>query len=160
MGAILSPHGFYCYMTKKNKQSDGWNEWEKLVLSKLESHDNNISDILKQVQTANEHLFSFKLDVSKAIENHGATCKIAEEFPKISRDIEGIKASLNNIRKDEKVITENTKDIGTLRVDVAQLQVKSGLWGAVGGMISLVILLLTMTVKTGWTEILKTFVGK
>ena len=66
MGAILSPHGFYCYMTKKNKQSDGWNEWEKLVLSKLESHDNNISDILKQVQTANEHLFSFKLDVSKA----------------------------------------------------------------------------------------------
>lgn len=144
-------------MAKNKKPDNGWNEYEKLVMSKLDSHDKMFSDVLKQIQLQNDHLLNFKLDVSKAIEMHGATCKIAIEFPKVARDIEGIKVALSNIRRDEKVIADNTKDIGLLNVAVAQLQIKSGLWGAVGGMVSLATMLLVMAVKEGAADFIKLF---
>ena len=143
----------------KNKSGNGWSEYQKLVLSKLESHDNNISDILKQVQTTNEHLSDFKVEVAKGIDAHKTSCKIAEEFPKVAMDIAGIKVSLNNIRKTETIIANNTKDIGDLKVNVGQLQVKSGLWGAVGGLISIVTVMLLMAIKNG-ENLLKMLTGK
>ena len=141
-------------MTKNKHSGNGWSEYEKLVMSKLDSHDHHISDILRQVQTANEHLLNFKLDVAKAIELHSSSCKIAEEFPKFARDMEGIKTSLLNIRKEEKVIGENTKEIGDLKIGVAQLNVKSGLWGALGGVVSVALIIVAIWVKNDFSMIL------
>ena len=138
-------------MTKKNK--NGWSEYEKLVMSKLDSHDRLISDILKQVQVSNDHLSDFRVEVAKGIDEHKTSCKIAEEFPKTARDIEGIKASLNNIRKSEKEISDNTKAVGDIRVDVAQLQVKSGLWGALGGIVAIAMLVVAVWVKNDFSNI-------
>lgn len=140
-------------MAPKKNNGNGWSEYQRLVMSKLDSHDRNISDILKEIQTSNQKLSDFKLDVSKDIDAHKMSCKISEEFPKLARDIEGIKASLNNIRKDEKVIADNTKDIGEIKLDVARLQVKSGLWGAIGGIVGLAMVVAATWFKNDFASI-------
>lgn len=147
-------------MSRRKTYDNGWNEYEKLVMSKLDTHDKNFSDLIKQIQLHNDHLAEFKLDVAKALENHKASCKIVEEFPKFSRDIAGIKTSIENIRKTEKAIENHTSEIGTLKTSVAQLQVKSGLWGALGGLVSLIVIIITATVKSGFSSFLVLLAGK
>lgn len=142
------------------KTQDGWNEYEKLVMSKLDSHDKNFSEVLKQLQSHSEHLSDFKLEVAKAMDTHKTSCEIAKEFPKFSRDIEGIKSSLHNIAKSEKEISDNTKDVGTLKVEVARLQVKSGIWGAVGGVVSLATIILAVALEDKFPALVKFFIGK
>ena len=137
-----------------SKRNNGWSEYEKLVLSKLDGHDKLIADILKQLQSATEHLSDFKLEALKTIEAHRLSCTIVAEFPKVARDIEGIKTSLLNIRKAEKEISDSAKEIVDLKVSVGQLNVKSGLWGALGGIVGLAMLMIGMWVKNDFSQIL------
>jgi head-tail adaptor len=118
----------------KKKDGNGWGEYQRLVLSNQERHDKALGDLTKQVQDLGTNLAEFKLGSEK-------------EFSKVSRDMEGVKASLGNIRKSEKEISENTKDIGDLKVEMRELQVKSGVWGMVGGLISLIFLIFSSAVQ-------------
>lgn len=143
----------------KNKVGNGWNEYQRLVMDKLSNHDKLISDVLKQVQVSNEHLSDFKIEVLKSIDAHKTSCIIVEEFPKFNRDLEGIKTSLLNIRNKEKEIVENTRDIGDLKINVATLQVKSGIWGAIGGLVSVATVIAAIWLKSDVGAILSKFFG-
>lgn len=50
---------------------------------------------------------------------------ILSELKRISDDISEVNAKIDRLRSDE---------IGKLKVDVAMLQVKAGMWGALGGL--------------------------
>lgn len=51
---------------------------------------------------------------------------ILSELERIGRDIETINKKLDGLRQD---------DLAQVRVDIAMLQVKSGVWGALSGLV-------------------------
>jgi len=46
-----------------------------------------------------------------------------------------------------KVVEELKNDVRKLRIDVAQLKVKSGMWGAIGGTVPIIIAIIIWVIK-------------
>ena len=92
--------------------SGNWNEYQKLVLSKLEDHDKSFNDIKKLIQ-----------DNSK-------------EYSDLKSEMAGMKSSVDSLKTNVSCIDE-------IKTDIAQLQVKSGIWGAAGGILGFLLVFLT-----------------
>lgn len=118
--------------------SNGWSEYEKLVLAKLESHDDAFSEVFDELKANSRNLLEFKLEVSKSINNQTIS---------FGKDIADIKSSVANVSNMEKTVGEQGKEIGNLKVNVGQLDVKSGLWGSLGGIVAIVFLFLSVWLK-------------
>ena len=114
---------------------NNWNTYERYVVSKLESHDKLLSDIACQNTVGNN--------------------SIAE----VKGDIVGIKVALDNIKSDKKTVEGHTKDIGDLKVASAELQVKSGVWGILGGIVTTAIIILAMLLKTDFGVVVSHILG-
>lgn len=126
-------------MTAKKDQKDDndWGAYQKLVLDKQAQHDKKFDEVACLIKGMSENFYNLKIETSS--------------------NMAGIKASLENIRKDETTIKENTSNIVTLKTDVAQLQVKSGIWGALGGMLGFVLLVFGVWAKSGFENVMVFF---
>ena len=114
---------------------NNWNSYEKYVVAKLERHDILLDGIAKQNQEGNDRLSEVK------------------------GDIVGIKVAIANIQCDKKIIDGHTKDIGDLQVNEAQLQVKSGAWGALAGIVTTAIVILGVLLKTDFSILIHSIFG-
>lgn len=118
-------------------KSDNWSEYTKLVMDKLSSHDKNFDKLAELIGEQGEGYNNLKVELKS--------------------DIVGIKVSLENIRKNEATTEQNTKDIAVLKVGQAQLEVKSGIWGAAGGIFGFIALVIGIWAQSGFDSIVSLF---
>jgi hypothetical protein len=118
-------------------KSDGWSEYNKLVMDKLSSHDKKFEDMVALVKEQGENFNNLRVDLKS--------------------DVAGIKVSLENIRKNETCTDKNTADIVTLKTEVSALTVKSGVWGAAGGILGFVLLMVGIWTQSGIENVAAAF---
>ncbi len=56
---------------------------------------------------------------------------------------------LAELKRQNDAIENIEKNLGKISIDIAMLQVKAGVWGAIAGMIPVIIALIVMSLKKG-----------
>ncbi len=120
-------------MPKKSYKDNDWSQYEKLVMSKLDSHDTLLSEVLTQMRENNANMAEFRESMA---------------------EFKGTMSSVGCYAAD---IAENKKEIGEVKVSIAELNVKSGIWGAIGGVVSLAAMLLGIWIKADVATVLSEF---
>jgi len=65
----------------------------------------------------------------------------------VLKELERLNKSLDDL--EQRLIDIQTKDLAKIRTEIAMLKVKSGLWGAVAGMVPVIIVLLINYLSKG-----------
>lgn len=111
---------------------NGWNEWSKVVLNELERLTESNNKLANEMQ-------EFKIEVAKEIASKKEVDLIREEITKSSlehtKEINSVKGDLES--KFSKINNYQSIQIAKLETE---LKIKAGVWGAVGSLLGVVIM--------------------
>ena len=132
-------------MTKKN--GDSWCNDQKLVMSQIAENTKVVCELKKSIDKINEGFIELRSDQVKVKESLKELPQLKDSFYSLNTNLALAQAKIESASKISADVTEVKKLVGGLNREVGELQVKSGLWGALGGVISGVAIALTRIMK-------------
>jgi methyl-accepting chemotaxis protein len=119
-------------MTPKEKDSDSWDVYQKLILAQLDTMSRNLGTVNGAVEKLSDKVGELQVDVAKLTVGAGS--------------IDDVKASVVEVKTSVGALSKLVQDVNR---EVGELQVKSGLMGAITGAISGTLIILGKVWKFG-----------
>jgi len=126
-------------MSEKDPTKSSWTEWSQHVLNELERLNSTIIDSGEKLRSIenNQSKLSGTLGGGARCQEHGDKLdQVNEKIVKLSSEIK-IEAK-QRVENKVSIEKENEK-ISEVKTDIATLKVKSGIWGAAGAAVPIII---------------------
>lgn len=129
------------------KNKDSWCNDRKVVLAQLAENSKSMSDLKKSIDKLTEGFIILRSDSVKMNEALKELPQLKESFYSLNTNLVLAEAKIESASKISNDVVEIKKGMNGLNREVGELQAKSGLWGALGGIVSGMAIMLTRMVK-------------